>query len=575
MKTTRHTIIVLFFFAAAQYGWAQCKFEANLTGVDVKCNGDFTGEATVNIDPVGGYSGPYTFRWFDGDTRQTRKDLPAGTHFVKITDANGCFLNEFITLEEPEPLMLEYAKQDALCFNDPSGIINLSITGGVSPYNHQWSNGETTEDVNLLLAGTYQVNVTDANFCNSTKEVVIDEPEPLEISPSVIATSCPESADGIIKTVVFGGVLSYSYQWSNGKSIPNITNLATGNYTLNVTDGNGCILTKTYTVPKPPPIEIEFETDAVSCYQESDGSIHAFVTGGTPGYKYQWSNSVFVLGDTTVNPKNLPSDNYTLRVTDLNSCVKVADVVLTEPQPLVLNLNSTPASCFKKLDGSVNLSVSGGTTPYSYLWSNGARTQDVDQLLAGEYSVVVADQTGCGQLGKISVGQPDSLDFQADVVEVSCKDQDNGQIIIDPIGGTEPYDADWNTGSSEFAIADLQGNTSYTVQLTDANECVYTGVFEITINPRDCVAPIGIPTAFTPNGDGVNDLWLIENYEVYLKFHVEVFSKWGSKVFESDGYEKPWNGSNNNNELPASTYYYIINLGNGDPIVSGYVVIVR
>ncbi|MEO1050956.1 MAG: gliding motility-associated C-terminal domain-containing protein [Bacteroidota bacterium] len=553
---------------------APCDFEVDFTFQDVSCNGFTDGQATINITVVDEFTGPYTIEWFDGDNRLSRDDLPAGTHFVKVSDTRGCFLNEFVDIEEPPALAVDLLVDNVKCFGEADGSIDLTVVGGTPPYTYQWTNGEDTEDVDVLIAGDYEVTVRDAVGCQIIGSATLTQPEDLGISPTVIPVSCNGGSDGQINTVTFGGVLPYRYLWSTGDTIPNVINLPAGEHTITVTDGNNCEEIMTITMPQPPPIRVEFEVTDLKCFESNTGEILAQVSGGTPGYQFEWSNSGFVLGDTTTNPTGLTSDFYAIRITDSNLCEHKDSTFVDQPSPLVVNLEPTPASCFNKPDGEVELTVSGGNEPYSILWSTGGREETAVELLSNEYEVVVADQKGCTGFGRIFVDQPDSLDFQFEIIEVSCKDQDDGSIILDPIGGTPDYDVVWFDGSMDFEINDLVGGT-YPVTLTDANNCVYETEFVMPTNPRDCITRITIPNTFTPNGDDINDLWVIRNFEVYPAMQVRVFNKWGSTLFESVGYNEPWDGNFSGSEVQEGTYYYIVDLKNGDPPFTGTLTIIR
>ena len=575
----RYSLTIAILFTSSLHVWgttiAPCRFVTVIDFQrDVRCHGDSTGVARIEVEIVNGDTNPYTIEWFDGNTSWQRTDLPAGTHFYKVTDNTGCFLNEFVTIEEPDELEIELQLKDVLCFGGSTGSIDLTVQGGMMPYTYTWSNSDTDEDIINLEANDYSVTVTDTNGCMIQGDGTINQPEPLGISPTILPVSCPGGDDGRINTVVFGGVLPYRYFWSQSDTIPNVIDLSAGNYALTITDGNNCRLTGIYRVPAPPEIEITFQVTDLSCFEEPDGSVLATVIGGTPGYRYQWSNSGFVLGDTTNNPDGLLSDFYKLEVTDANGCLQVDSTFVDQPSPLVLNLEATDATCFNKPDGLVDMTVSGGRGPYAPLWSTGSREQDIGQLLSGTYTVVVTDVTGCTQFAEIFVGQPDSLDFQVEITDVSCKDQVDGQISINPVGGTPGYVVEWNNGSIDFDLFELPG-AEYSATLVDAQDCEYTGTFEVVVNPGACITVVTIPTVFTPNGDGINDVWRIKNYEVYPNMQVEVYTKWGRSVFSSVGYNNPWNGRSSGSDLPSDTYYYIVDLNNGDPPFNGFLTLVR
>ena len=571
---------LLFLFLCISHAIAApCKFEVILSGTDIRCFGESNGSATLSIVQVGGNSAPYSVRWFDDNNLITRNDLPAGTHFVEVTDDEGCQVIEFITLNQPDDLELSFIKIDVQCNGEPDGSIDLFVQGGTTPYFYTWANSsgtfnDNTEDIGNLLREDYTVEVRDFNNCIAQLTIDITEPDALGISPTIEPVTCAEGTDGQIRTVIFGGVLPYRYAWSNGDTIPTANFLSSGNVSLTITDGNNCTLTESYFMPEPPPLSISFQVTDLSCFDEPDGQIFCSASGGTPGYRWEWASSLVVLGDTTNNPTGLLSDYYKVTLTDANGCIKIDSVFVDQPNPMVLNLEPTAATCFNKADGSIDLSISGGREPYAILWDNGDRTEDVNTLLAREYTVVVADATGCSQLGTVIVDQPDSLNFNYIITAVSCKDQDDGMISIDPNGGTPAYFANWDNGSTSFELKDLDGGF-YTIILTDQNSCSYNATFEMPINPEACVTSLTIPSAFTPNGDNVNDLWHITNYEVYPNMEVAVYDKWGKQVFRSIGYNEPWNGRINSTEGPTGIYYYIVNLNNGDPPFRGAVTIVR
>lgn len=571
----RNTISLFFFLTAISLaGMAQCNFELNLVGKEVRCFGESNGEVTVNIIPVGVSTAPYVIQWFDGSQLNFRNDLPAGTHFVKVTDSYGCFVTEFITIDQPRLLSTSRIPQHVKCFGQPQGSIDLTADGGTLPYFFQWSNGENTEDVITLPAGAYGVTVTDAKGCVAKNSAIIEQPDPLLVSPSVTSVSCYGGSNGTIKATVFGGVLPYRYSWTTQDTIPDIFNLQAGAHTLTVTDKNLCVKNEIIQVPQPQPLAVAFTVKKVSCFDLPDGDILASVTGGTPAYRYKWSNSSFVLGDTTFHPVNLYRDDYTLEVTDVNGCLLIDSVRVEEPNPLVINLEATDATCFHKPDGEIDLSISGGTMPYSVLWNTDSRQEDIAVLFSDNYKVVVVDKLGCTRYGEIFIGQPDSLNFRVVVEEVSCKDETDGRISIDPIGGTPGYSAQWSNGQTDFLIGELPGNT-YSVILTDAQNCSYEGVFVVPVNPQECITLVGVPNTFTPNEDGINDVWVIRHHEEYPEMEVGVYNKWGKQVFASRGYLEPWDGSYKGAEVQTGTYYYTIRLNNGDAPFSGTLTIVR
>lgn len=560
--------------ALASGGMAQCNFRLDMHAKAVRCFDESNGEATVDIVAIGASTAPYVIQWFDGFSGDFRDDLPAGTHFVKVTDAYGCFVTEFVTIDQPALLSAAHVANDVRCYAEPQGSIDLSVSGGTTPYGFQWSNGETTEDIGLLVAARYNVIVTDAKGCVAKDSALIAQPDPLLVSPTVTAVSCFGGSDGKIRATAFGGVMPYRYSWTTQDTIPDIDKLSAGTHTLTVTDANLCVRNEPVVVPQPQPLQVAFTVKKVSCFDLPDGDILADVKGGTPPYRYQWSNASFVLGDTTSHPARLYRDDYTLEVADAHGCLLTDSVRVEEPNPLVINLEKRDATCFNKADGAIDLSVDGGTMPYSVLWSTDSREEDLTGIVSNHYAVVVADKMGCTRYGDIFVGQPDSLNFRVSIDPVSCKDETDGRISIRPIGGTPDYAVRWSNGQTDLVVGDLPGNT-YAVTLTDAQQCRYDGVFNVPVTQVSCITPVGVPNTFTPNGDQVNDFWVIRHHEEYPDMEVAVYNKWGKLVFTSRGYTEPWNGTVHGTMVQSGTYYYTIRLNNGDAPFSGTLTIIR
>jgi len=213
----------------------------------------------------------------------------------------------------------------------------------------------------------------------------------------------------------------------------------------------------------------------------------------------------------------------------------------------------------------------GGTAPYTYLWTNAATTEDLTNVGAGYYEVAATDDNGCVYRQHTVVGQAPALVIESNIVPVSCKDEADGRIDLIVDGGTPPYRYIWSTGSVEEDIASLLPGT-YTVTLLDANDCQADRTYTLADNPSLCV---DIPSSFTPNGDGINDTWVIRKLALYGTASTQIFNQWGQRVFFLEGPYVPWDGTFRGQELPTATYYYVIELGNGDAPFTGPVTIVR
>ena len=268
-----------------------------------------------------------------------------------------------------------------------NGSATASGSGGTSPYTFAWSNSATTASITGLSAGSYTVTVTDANSCTSTSSVAITEPAILVASASTTQNvTIFGSNDGSATVNESGGTPNYTYNWSNGGTAATITNLFSGTYSVTITDGNGCTAVDQVTINEPNSIELSMRLDSnVSCTGGTNGGASVSITGGVKPYSVLWSNS---LTDSTIT--GLAAGTYSVTVTDANGGTAVNDTTITEPAQLVATANLVnSASCAATNDGAAQVSITGGSLPYSIIWSNSATTAAINSLFAGTYTVTV------------------------------------------------------------------------------------------------------------------------------------------------------------------------------------------
>lgn len=353
------------FVESAQVGGVQA-IALELTSEDVSCYDGNDG--AVAVAAVGG-SGAYTYSWSDSsipDT-ETPAGLTAGLYTVTVTDQSGCFAIDSVAISQPEPLVLSATPEHLRCAGLPQGAIALEVTGGVPPFSYIWSNGEQEEDLAGLPADSYEVTVTDENGCTAGLSVAINEPPPLELNFEVTPVDCYGEATGGVVALPRGGVGNYSLQWPDGGAQPERTDLPAGDYTVVLTDDNGCELERQVVVPQPEaPLEAEIQADTVSCYGFRDGRITVLPTGGTPFYQYSIDGGPFTSSPVFIG---LEPGFYNIQIRDVKGCEwSVSGVEVMEPQPIVVDLG--PDLTIKYGDTTtVEAIVSGGVRPFSYLWS--------------------------------------------------------------------------------------------------------------------------------------------------------------------------------------------------------------
>jgi hypothetical protein len=309
--------------------------------------------------------------------------------------------------------------------------------------------------------------------------------------------TCFGASDGTITSVVTGGTAPYTYQWSSGQTTADLTNVRTGNYSLTVTDSLGAAFTASITLTQPNKLEVELDPTElaggthISANGASDGMITTNVSGGTPPYTYLWND-----GSTAAIRKYIPAGTYTVTISDANACTIGSSTTLVQPDELTVSLNASMhggswnLTCAGSDDGTIDATVSGGIPPYTYDWSHGAFTEDVSELRAGAYTVIVTDANRVARQATVTLTMPDEVDVSVTQQEypngfnVSCHDCFNGSAALSSTGGAGAYTYTWEDGNTDATRNDL-GLETYRVDITDANGCVKQKTLELLVPMRD------------------------------------------------------------------------------------------
>ena len=321
--------------------------------------------------------------WNNDETSEDIIDLVAGTYTAQVTDDHGCIDSLSIEILDPSNTMeLSVSETDVLCFANNTGEIDLTVMGGAEPYSFDWSNGETTEDLNELLAGNYFVIVQDNNLCESFISGFIEEPDaPISAIDTLTHVLCGGDSTGVIFIEASGGTAPYTYLWDNSETTAQVDSLPIGDYTLTVTDDHLCTQDFTYTITSPSEVFIDTAITLVSCFGGDDGAIDTSPSGGIPPYTYLWNT-----GETTQDIDTLVFGNYTLTITDSNECITQETFLVDQPAtPVAITNTSGNISCFGGNDGFIDITVSGGNGGYVFDWSNAAVSEDLTDLFIGVY----------------------------------------------------------------------------------------------------------------------------------------------------------------------------------------------
>ena len=364
--------------------------------------------------------------------------------------------------------------QEISCAAAADGSINLSVSGGSTPYQYAWSNGAQVQDIMGLAAGTYSVTVTDAAGCSSNQSFTVTAPAAMSLNTSATPSSC--GADGTASVSVSGGNSPYTYAWSNGQTGSTANQLSSGSYSVVVTDSNGCQATATVQVSSTGSVSIaSTDSSPASCGGEGTASVTA--TGGQTPYSYSWSDAQ---NQSSQTANGLAAGSYTVTVTDANGCQATATVQVSSTGSVsIANTDSSPASCGG--EGTATVTATGGQTPYSYSWSDAQNqsSQTANGLAAGSYTVTVTDANGCQAIATVQVSSTGSVSIAStDSSPASCGG--GGTASVTATGGQTPYSYSWSDAQSQSgqtATGLISG--TYSVTVTDANGCVASATVSV------------------------------------------------------------------------------------------------
>jgi len=471
------------------------------TPTDVVCANGNDGSITTVVS--GGYGG-YTYQWFmngvimPGETGVNINGLAPGNYNIEVTDMNGCIqtLINDVTISEPFPITAPITSTDILCNGNDDGTATLNVSGGILPYIINWydSNnlliGQTGPTAISLGQGDYYAIVTDFNGCSTTSALVtINEPTVLTFTITSTDESCFSQCDGTASVVLAGGSLPYTYEWLDvlGNPIPNgtlpaVNFLCVGNYTIEGTDANGCT-----TIPQNVVISGLTQITANLFSNDSDcgftnGDASVFANGGNPPYTYQWQDAtqVDLPGETNSTLLNIGSGVYYVIVTDVNFCnetfqINVSDIPTTT---IVWDLIKHP-TCFSGNDGEIQVTVSGPSVPFNFVWNPGGDvSEDINSLIAGNYVLQVTDALGCLSFYDTTLVNPDEIIVTPTIIDSDC-DLCNGEISTIVTGGTGVLTLTWNNGASGTNLQGLCPSV-YEVTVVDGGGCLITD--QITVN---------------------------------------------------------------------------------------------
>lgn len=357
----------------------------SISAAAASCSG---GSASATVSVTGG-APPYSYLWSNGATTSTATGLMPGGLSVSVTDANGCVEIASVNVPQTPSITLSFIRNNPDCAGANDGALTLIVGGGQAPYSYEWSTGSTAQNLSGLGAGAYSVTVTDQNGCQTSSTINLTAPAAIDLETESTDATCTGAANGVASVTASGGTGNYTYLWSNGGTASTISGLNPNVYQVTVTDQNGCTAVASTEVMKINELEVSLTAEAVSCNGGSDGRVTSVVSGGSGNYgQYVWNT-----GANTATLENISAGGYSLTVVDVLGCQASANIVVQQPSVLNASVTTTPASV--STNGSATLNANGGTSPYTYNWSNGLSSASSSNLGAGSYQVTVTDANGC------------------------------------------------------------------------------------------------------------------------------------------------------------------------------------
>ena len=562
--------------------------EVSLIATETRCGTPENGTASLSIS--GGIT-PYTIAWAHDPSEMGMDltDLGPGTYEVTVTDGEGCSLIRTAEVMEAEGITLMLDTTSVSCVGGSDGQVSVSASGGEGAYTYAWSGpGGNGTQLTGLTAGQYSVTVTDEFGCTNSASIMLNELPPLTIDREFTAALCSGNNTGFIELKVTGGTAPYQYSWNTGSTAEDLNNLSAGSYAVTVTDANGCTTTDAMVIEEAQPIQASVSVDDVLCNGEASGAILVNPTSGAAPYDFEWSN-----GATSQNLTDVPAGTYTLVITDASRCQNEFTATIEEPGALAATLAVENISCAGGQDGRIGVTASGGVPAYSYSLNGQdfkAGTAFIG-LTAGDYQVQVRDGNGCltNQM-PANIIEPDPLVVNlGENINVEYGDT----LILDSLlisGGTGPtFSYLWTpSDSSMLSCIDclnptviVKEQTSFKLLVRDENGCVADDIITIFVNKDN---PVMVPTGFTPNGDGVNDLLHVHGKENGTTVRVfRIFDRWGELLHEEIGFDlndrdHGWDGTYRGQPANGGVYLWQIEVEYPDgmrEVISGSTTLIR
>ncbi len=453
-----------------------------------KCN--ILGKISISVQ---GGTPPYSYLWSNGLPTQNISNLLSNQYSVQVKDQKNCTLNQSFNVLLDTNIFVTFLIDSVICNGKNNGKITAAVTSGIAPFRFLWSNGDTTNNIQNLSAGTYRLTLTDAAFCiYKSPPIAVGQPNILKIDTlNFSANACGQTNNGRIDIGVRGGTAPYRFFWDDAATSEDRNMLPNAAYSVVVKDRNQCADTAFFNLQSPAPPRI-FVTNIQppACVGSLGGVVQTVVSGGVSPYGFLWSN-----GTSNATLNGVDTGLFALKVTDFNGCVDTISVRLSAPQVMnITNFSATNATCFGGNDGRISFNLTGGISPFSYSWSNGQSTlfPFINNLPTGNYYLITKDANGCAiKTPTIFINSPPPINIFIDtVINNNCFNAQQGSIKVHVTGGVIPYKYYWNNIVTNNKDLTNIFAGSYSLFVLDSNNCVSgnNNLFPIRVLQPDSIS---------------------------------------------------------------------------------------
>lgn len=550
------------------------------TQTNILCNGGNNGSATITAS---GGTGNISASWntIPVQTNYTATNLTAGTYTCTVTDANGCVAQTTVTITEP-PLLTSAitASTNILCNGAATGSATVTANGGTGNYTYFWNTNpnQNTATATNVVAGTYSVWVTDANGCTSSSTVTLTEPTAV-VANMVNFTdiTCFGGNNGTATVTANGGTGAITFSWNTNpvQTTATATNLIAGMYTVTCTDANGCTATAQVSISQPPSMTVTTSGDASVC-QGQTTTLFVTASGGLSPYSYNWNPGGN--GSSSYNPSPNVTTSYTVTITDANGCTVVspAMTITVNALPTVLFTGTNLAGCDPLTASFIDQSTSTSGTIASWIWDFGNGNSSLSQnptftFNAGSYDVTLTVTTSFGCTSTLTINDFVNVyavpvaDFTADpwrttvlTPQISFHDKSTNATTWYWNFGDHQNSTGTSTLENPFYTYSDPGIYTVTLWVTDGIGCNDSISKTIIIDPD---FEFFIPNAFSPNNDGIDEIFSGKGDNVY-SYEMRIFNRWGENIFTTTDLNNGWNGKlyGTGTDVKQDTYIYSIHI---------------